>query len=98
LNHRSKTTATECLDRRNATASRVGRPSNSTPSLIDAKKRIATSENRFAGPANQCYKVIIAELDLNPPGARRGGFLFCPFGTSTSSVRLEDDTNQKEWR
>jgi hypothetical protein len=35
------------------------------------------AKNHFAGPANQCYKVIIAELDLNPPGdSAAAGFVF----------------------
>jgi hypothetical protein len=33
-----------------------------------APAAIARSEKLFAGPANQCYKVIIAELDVRPPG------------------------------
>jgi len=31
-------------------------------------------KNHFAGPANQCYKAMIEELDVRPPGICRGGF------------------------
>ena len=33
-------------------------------------------KNLFAGPANQCYEVIIAELDLSPPGIAVAGLFF----------------------
>src|SRR4029077_8068577 len=37
-------------------------------------KTVQLVKSYCAGPANQCYKAIIAELDLGPPGAapRRG--------------------------
>jgi hypothetical protein len=31
-------------------------------------------KNHFAGPANQCYKAIIEELDVRPPGMAAAGF------------------------
>jgi len=35
------------------------------------------AKSYFAGPANHCYNVIIAKLDLNPPGEAAAGFA-CP--------------------
>jgi hypothetical protein len=52
------------------------------------RKRLRLVQNHFAGPANQCYKVIIAELDLSPPDAGRHGGPLPPLLQRNMSSRL----------
>ncbi len=53
------------------------RPARSVRPWSTTNATLQLVKNHFAGPANQCYKVIIAELDMSPPGdSVAAGYVF----------------------